>query len=180
MSGTILFVCTSEKKGVVKRATERAIAVAGHGIQGDAHAGGWHRQVSLLADEDIETVRRSGLKLAPGAFAENLVVEGIDLTALGIGSRLRVGSVELEITQIGKECHHPCAIQYLTGQCIMPRAGIFTRVLQGGELRSGLEVEVLEAVPPEGKGLADGEPARPAHLPLATSQLRTQSSGRSS
>ena len=141
--GTILHVCVSEGKGTVKDAVERAVLRAEHGLQGDAHAGPWHRQVSLLDAAEIETMRARGLDLKPGAFGENLVVKGLDLNALGIGTRLQVGPAELEITQIGKVCHNRCAVFYSTGDCIMPRAGVFARVIQGGEVTPGTPIEVI-------------------------------------
>lgn len=150
MSGGMLrFVCTSARKGTVKRAVPTVKVIADHGIEGDAHAGGWHRQVSLLAQSDIDAMRALGLELEPGAFGENLVVAGIDLDGMGIGSRLKIGEVELEITQIGKVCHNRCAIYHRTGDCIMPRAGVFARVLSGGELSPGAGVEVVHRVPRE-------------------------------
>ena len=144
-------VCISEKKGEPKRAISVGVFRADHGIESDAHAGPWHRQVSLLSAEDIETVRRNGLEdLAPGAFAENVIVSGLDLGAFGLGTRLRLGSdVVLSITQIGKACHSPCRIQELTGDCIMPRLGLFARVEAGGEVRAGDAAEVLALVPRE-------------------------------
>lgn len=145
----IKHVCTSKKKGTVKRAVPGARIVAGHGIEDDAHAGAWHRQISLLDEADIDRMRVKGLDLAPGAFGENLVTEGLDLDALGIGSRIAVGEAELEIAQIGKVCHTRCAIYHRTGDCIMPRAGIFARVLRGGEVRPGLPIEVRRRVPRE-------------------------------
>ncbi len=143
-------ICTSEKKGEPKRPREAAVFLADRGIEGDAHAGPWHRQVSLLAAEDIETVRRTLPDVGPGAFAENVVASGIDLAALGLGSRLRLGAeVLVSITQIGKVCHSLCAIGRLTGDCIMPRLGLFARVLEGGEVRVGDAAEVAALVPRE-------------------------------
>jgi len=144
-------LCISEKKGVQKRPAESVVFRADHGIEGDAHAGDWHRQVSLLSAADIETIRRKGLlDPAPGAFAENVVVSGLDLSTVGLGSRLRLGAeVTLSVTQIGKVCHAPCRIQELTGDCIMPRLGLFTRVERGGEVRIGDTVELLALVPRE-------------------------------
>ncbi|NOZ78690.1 MAG: MOSC domain-containing protein [Acidobacteria bacterium] len=145
----IKHVCASKKRGTVKRAVESARIIAGHGLEGDAHAGAWHRQVSLLAEADIDGMRAEGLDLAPGAFGENLVTEGLDLDSLGIGSRVVAGEVELEITQIGKVCHTRCAIYERTGDCIMPRAGIFARALTSGEVRPGTPLEVGRRVPRE-------------------------------
>ncbi len=141
-------ICTSPAKGEPKSPTPSAVFRAEVGIEGDGHAGPGHRQVSILAAEDIQTVARKLPAVQPGAFAENLVVSGVDLPALGLGSRLRVGeAVELSVTQIGKVCHDPCRIQRLTGDCIMPRAGVFCRVVAGGQARAGDPVEVLEAIP---------------------------------
>ncbi len=146
--GRVEAICISEKKGQRKRPVEAATFRSDYGIESDAHAGAWHRQVSLLAAEDIEAVRRSGLgDLAPGDFAENLVLAGVELGALGLGTRLRLGEeVVVSITQIGKVCHAPCRIYELTGDCIMPRRGLFARVQRGGRLRVGDAVEVLELV----------------------------------
>jgi molybdenum cofactor synthesis domain-containing protein len=121
---------------------------ADHGIEGHAHAGAWHRQESLLSRENIETVRRSGLpEIAPGNFAENVIVSGLDLASFGVGARLRLGrEVVLSITQIGKVCHSPCRIYELTGDCIMPRVGLFARVEVGGRVRVGDRVDVLDLV----------------------------------
>ena len=155
-------LCTSENKGERKRAVDRAAFRRGHGIEGDAHAGPWHRQVSLLAEEDIETVRQKGLDgIVPGAFAENVVTSGLDLASLGIGTRIRIGGdVVLAITQIGKVCHTPCRIYYLTGDCIMPKLGLFAEVQSGGEVAVGDPVEVIELVPREDT-LSQTEPASP-------------------
>ena len=120
--------------------------IASRGIEGDAHAGSWHRQVSLLAHRNVEEMRAKGLKLKPGAFGENLVVDGIDLDGLGVGSQLRVGPVLLELTQVGKVCHTRCAIYYSTGDCIMPRTGLFACVLEGGEVNAGDAVSVVRCI----------------------------------
>jgi MOSC domain-containing protein YiiM len=132
--GIIEAVCISEKKGMVKQAQEQVELKKDWGICGDAHAGRWHRQVSLLAGESIDQVKNIIPSLKDGAFAENLITRGINLDNLPIGSRLRVGeSAVLQITQIGKECHNSgCAIKKATGDCIMPREGIFAKVLEGG------------------------------------------------
>ena len=131
-------VCISEKKGIVKREQAEVTLKTQWGIENDAHAGDWHRQVSLLAGESIDNVKEILPTLKNGAFAENIITRGIDLTALRIGDRLRVGTeVVLEITQIGKECHNDgCAIKKATGDCIMPREGIFSRVISGGHVRA--------------------------------------------
>ena len=148
MTGGIEAVCISAKKGERKHVVPAAILRAHHGIEGDAHAGAWHRQVSLLAAGDVEAMRRKGLPdLKAGDFAENMVVSGLDLGALGLGSRLRVGrEAELVVTQIGKVCHARCAIYHQTGDCIMPRLGLFARVLAGGTVAPGDPVEVVAAV----------------------------------
>jgi molybdenum cofactor synthesis domain-containing protein len=122
------------------------VLVADHGLDGDAHAGPWHRQVSLLSLSDIDDMRDRGLELEPGDFGENLVVDGSELDRLGIGSRLSVADAELEITQIGKACHSRCAIYFQTGDCIMPRNGVFARVVRGGEVRPGGSIRVLRQV----------------------------------
>lgn len=144
----VLHVCVSAAKGTAKHAIAAARFVAGHGIEGDAHAGDGHRQVSLLAHDDIETMRAKGLVLQPGAFGENVVVDGISFDDLGVGSRLGIGeSVELELSQVGKVCHTRCAIYATAGDCIMPRTGLFARVLAGGPVTPGLPVRVLQRVP---------------------------------
>lgn len=143
MSGRVAAVCTSREKGESKADVGQAELVVGHGIQGDAHAGDWHRQVSLLAEERIDEMRGHGLTLEPGAFGENLVVEGVDLGTLQVGDRLRIGQgVELEVTQLGKECHTPCAIFHQVGYCIMPDVGVFARVVSGGQVATGDRVEL--------------------------------------
>jgi MOSC domain-containing protein YiiM len=131
---SILSINISERTGEQKTPVDRALLREGHGIVGDAHAGDWHRQVSLLADEDIQTMRGKGVDLPFGAFAENLTTRGIDLASLPVGARLRVGAALLEVTQIGKECHQGCAILQAVGDCVMPRRGVFARVLRGGEI----------------------------------------------
>ncbi len=132
-------VCTSAKKGMVKREQPKVTLKTQWGLEEDAHAGDWHRQVSLLAGESIDNVKLVLPSLKNGAFAENIITRGLDLTRLKIGDRLRIGAeVILEITQIGKECHNAgCAIKKATGDCIMPREGLFARVIQGGEAKAG-------------------------------------------
>lgn len=124
----------SVAKGTQKKPVDKATLVADHGISGDAHAGAWHRQISLLAEEDIDTMRGKGIELAWGDFAENITTRGVDLAALPVGARLTIGGAELEVTQIGKECHHGCEIFQIVGDCVMPRRGIFAKVLVGGEI----------------------------------------------
>ena len=146
-TGVIVAICISERKGERKKPVESAVFRAGHGIEGDAHAGPWHRQVSLLSAAAIETVRRSLPGIAPGDFAENVVISGLDFREIGLGTRLRLGaSAVLRVTQIGKVCHSACEIQRATGDCIMPRLGLFARVESGGAARSGDPAEVLDAI----------------------------------
>jgi molybdopterin adenylyltransferase len=140
MIGKLVAISISDKKGTKKTNVPSAKLVAGHGIEGDAHAGPWHRQVSLLARESIDKMIAAGLDVGPGAFAENLTTGGINLLELRIGDRLRIGEAELEITQIGKECHDRCAIYNEAGDCVMPREGIFARVLKGSEIAVGSHV----------------------------------------
>ncbi len=141
--GTIRAVCTSETKGIQKRERERVELRPDWGIGDDAHAGAWHRQVSLLAYEKVADFKARGADVDNGAFGENLVVEGIDLRNLPLGTRLRSGEVELELTQIGKECHAHCAIYHQMGDCIMPREGVFCRVITGGTLAPGDPLDVI-------------------------------------
>ena len=138
-------VCLSHKKGIVKKEQDRVVLRDNWGLEGDAHAGEWHRQVSLLAGESIDGVKEVLPGLKNGAFAENIVTRGIDLNTLRIGDRLLIGeSVILEITQIGKECHNSgCAIKKATGDCIMPREGIFARVITGGTLTKEQQIKIL-------------------------------------
>lgn len=149
--GKIDAICISARKGERKRPVPQAILVENSGIAGDAHAGPWHRQVSLLAAGDVEGMRQKGLPdLKAGDFAENMVVSGIHLGALGLGSRLRVGKdAELVVTQLGKVCHSRCAIYHQTGDCIMPQLGVFARVIAGGTVVASDPLEVLEAIPRE-------------------------------
>ncbi len=142
--GKVIAVCTSPAKGTEKHNVGTAELVEDWGIRGDAHAGKWHRQVSLLSYDKVEDFRARGAQVADGAFGENLLVQGIDFRALPVGTRLRCGPVELEITQIGKECHHGCAIFQRMGECIMPREGVFARVLAGGTISVGNELTVEE------------------------------------
>lgn len=140
----VIAVCTSEKKGTRKKDIEKGVLKEQYGMIGDAHAdSGWHRQVSLLAAESIEKMRKMGLDVGPGDFAENITCEGIELPSLPIGTRLYIGDdVLLEISQIGKECHTGCAIFKQTGKCIMPKEGVFARVIRGGVVKTGDSIEV--------------------------------------
>ena len=140
--GKLLAICTSPRRGTVKTPVESAVLTPEWGIETDAHGGSWHRQVSLLSAEKIEQFRKK-LWVEYGAFGENLVVEGFDLRTLPVPSRLAVGGAVLELTQIGKECHNDCAIRQKTGDCIMPREGVFARVVQGGIIRVGDPVTLL-------------------------------------
>jgi MOSC domain-containing protein YiiM len=145
MSATVIAVCISKEKGERKTPVASVALRENHGIVGDAHAGEWHRQVSLLATESIEKMRRMGLDVDSGDFAENITTEGIDLPALPVGTRLAVGETLLEVTQIGKECHTRCAIFYQAGDCVMPKEGIFARVLREGVVRPGDAISLVPA-----------------------------------
>src|SRR6185369_9142484 len=136
----VVAVCISEKKGERKKPVEAVTLRENHGIVGDGHAGDWHRQVSLLAQESIDKMRAMGLSVSAGDFAENITTIGIDLVSLPVGTRLSLGSTLLEVTQIGKECHTRCAIFYQAGDCVMPKEGIFARVLKGGVVAAGTEI----------------------------------------
>ena len=143
--GKIVAVCTSERKGMRKKNIGRGILKVGFGLEGDAHGGDWHRMVSLLAMESINKMRDKGLDVGPGDFAENLTTEGVDLVSLPIGTKLRIGETGIgEVTQIGKECHSKCAIFYQAGDCVMPKEGIFIRLLEGGPVRVGDRIEVMD------------------------------------
>jgi len=139
----VLAVCISENKGERKKPVEAVELRENHGIVGDGHASDWHRQVSLLAQESIDKMRAMGLDVNAGDFAENITTSGIDLVSLPIGTRLQVGKTLLEVTQIGKECHTRCAIYYQAGDCVMPKEGIFAKVISGGTIRPGDEIQVV-------------------------------------
>ena len=141
----VLAVCISEVRGISKHPVETIHLVPDHGIEGDAHAGHWHRQVSLLAQESVDTMQKkiNGFTLKPGDFAENILTRGIDLKHLPIGTRLRVGTADMEVTQIGKECHADCAIRQQVGDCVMPREGIFAKVVVEGDVTPGDEILIL-------------------------------------
>lgn len=145
MTGRIVAISVSEEKGTQKQNVPEALILKDYGIEGDAHAGNWHRQVSLLAWESIEKMRARGLEVGPGDFAENITTEGLNLLDLPLGTRLLLGKeeqIEVEVTQIGKVCHGRCAVYYLAGDCVMPREGIFVRVLKGGRLTVGEPIRV--------------------------------------
>lgn len=141
----VLAICISKHKGTLKNEVSEANFIEKFGIEGDAHAGKWHRQVSLLAFEKIDDFRNKGGNVDFGAFGENLVVDGIELHKLPVGQQLQVGEVLLEVTQIGKECHDKCAIYYQVGECIMPKNGIFTRVLKGGKVKVGDQCTLIDS-----------------------------------
>lgn len=141
--GAVKAVCTSSIKGVQKKPTSSVTLVEGWGIEGDAHAGAWHRQVSLLSAESVEAFKARGAVVDHGTFGENIVVEGFDLKSLPLGTRFTCNDVLLELTQIGKECHAHCAIYHQVGDCIMPREGVFTRVLHAGTIAVGDKMEIV-------------------------------------
>ena len=140
---SVIAVCISEAKGTPKHEVPEICLKEGHGIDGDAHAGNWHRQISLLGTESVEKMKSLLPDLPAGAFAENILTEGLVLYELPIGTRLQVGDALLEVTQIGKECHAGCAIRRQTGDCVMPREGVFAIVLQGGVIRSGDKISII-------------------------------------
>ena len=140
----IIAVCISEHKGEMKHPVDDIELKIDHGIVGDAHAGNWHRQVSLLANESVDKMRyRAPIDLKPGDFAENILTSGIILHELEVGTKLRVGETELEVTQIGKECHNDCAIKKQVGICVMPLEGIFAKVLKEGKVKAGDDILVI-------------------------------------
>jgi MOSC domain-containing protein YiiM len=139
----IVSIATSRKKGTQKVTVDEALLIKEHGLEGDAHAGTWHRQVSFLASEEIDKAREKGLEVTFGDFAENIATTGVDWKRIPVGSRIRLGQNALvEITQIGKECHNRCAIYYKAGDCIMPREGVFGRVLEEGKIRCGDPIRI--------------------------------------
>ena len=146
IKGRIKAISISKDRGTKKYNVPTAQLKAGFGIEGDAHAGDWHRQVSLLGEESIEKMRAKGAVLTEGDFAENITTEGIDLQSLTIGSKLRLGpEAEVEITQFGKQCHSGCAIFQQVGDCIMPREGVFAKVIRPGKIKTGDTIEVLKS-----------------------------------
>lgn len=141
-TASIISVNISSTKGVCKTPLDQGRLEPDVGLVGDAHSGPWHRQLSLLAEESIETMRAKGLEVKPGDFAENITTQGLILHTLPVGTRMSLGTVEVEVTQIGKECHAGCAIREKTGDCVMPREGIFVRVLNEGTVRPGDKVKL--------------------------------------
>ena len=139
-------VCTSEKKGVQKTPTARIEMRPDWGIEGDAHAGNWHRQVSMIAQESVDRLQQllTKIRLRPGDFGENIVTRGIVLFELPIGTKMRIGTALAEVTQIGKECHQGCAIREAAGDCVMPREGIFVKILEPGTAQKGDVIQILE------------------------------------
>ena len=150
--GKIRAVCISREKGTAKSSVGRALAVEDFGLENDAHAGKWHRQVSLLPYEEIEKFKAEGAPVTDGSFGENLITEGLKLCELPPGTRLRAGGALLEVTQIGKECHSRCAIGRAMGHCIMPEEGIFARVLAGGVIEAGDAIEIVGDTSPAKEG----------------------------
>ncbi|MDP3259219.1 MAG: MOSC domain-containing protein [Thermodesulfovibrionales bacterium] len=143
MTGKVVAINTSDKKGMRKKTIKEAVIKTNYGIEGDAHASSeWHRQVSLLALESIKKMQALGLDVKPGDFAENITTEGINLPELPIGTKMKIGEVELEVSQIGKECHTRCAIYYQAGDCVMPKEGIFVKVIKGGKIKEGDKIRV--------------------------------------
>ncbi len=147
MNARIISINISGKKGVRKKAVESAVLKENYGIENDAHASGeWHRQISLLAVESIKKMQEKGLEVGPGDFAENITTKGIDLVSLPVGTKIAIGEdIEMEVSQIGKVCHNRCAIYYQAGDCVMPKEGIFTVVLQGGTVKKGDEIRVIDS-----------------------------------
>jgi MOSC domain-containing protein YiiM len=145
LKGRIVSLNISAKKGIRKKPIKEVLLKTNYGIEGDAHASStWHRQVSLLSLESIRKMQDKGLNVNPGDFAENITTEGIDLPTLPVGTKMTIGNnIEVEVSQIGKECHTRCAIYYLAGDCVMPKEGIFVTVLKGGKVREGDEIVVI-------------------------------------
>jgi len=143
MDGKVVSINISDKKGVRKKPVTEAEIVTDFGIEGDAHASqNWHRQISLLAVESIKKMQALGLKVNPGVFAENITTEGIDLLGLPVGTKMSIGNVAVEVSQIGKECHTRCSIYYQAGDCVMPKEGIFVKVLKGGKIKQGDAIKI--------------------------------------
>lgn len=142
----VVSIAVSKKKGTTKTVVDHAVIIKNHGLEGDAHAGEWHRQVSFLAMESIDKARAQGLDVSFGDFAENIATTGVDWKNLAVGTRVKLGkSVIVEVSQIGKVCHNKCAIYYKAGDCIMPKEGVFAKVISGGRLTCGDAVEIVQA-----------------------------------
>ena len=140
----VIAINISEEKGVIKNPIEKGFFKINHGLEGDAHAGDWHRQVSLLGIESIKKMKAIGIEsIATGQFAENITTEGLTLYEIPVGTKLKIGEVLFEVTQIGKECHKGCKIKDLVGECVMPKEGIFAKVLEEGYIKSGDNIEVV-------------------------------------
>jgi len=150
--GAVVSVNVAAEKGMRKAPQPQIRLIVDHGVEGDGHAGPWHRQVSLLARESIDSMRAKGLDVGPGDFAENVTTEGLLVAELPLGTRLRLGGCLVEVTQIGKVCHDRCAIYRAAGDCVMPREGVFARVIEGGSLRAGDDVAIVSI----GQGIATG------------------------
>ena len=144
--GEIIAICISEKRGTQKKRIDKANFIEDFGIENDAHAGKWHRQVSLLSYDKIEDFKAKGAEVNDGAFGENIIVKGFDLKKLPIGTILTCGDIVLEITQIGKECHAHCEIYKKMGECIMPTNGVFTKVIKGGKMEIGDEIKITSTI----------------------------------
>lgn len=142
--GEVVALCISEKRGTQKVNVKEGKFVENFGIENDAHAGNWHRQVSLISYEQIEDFKARGGQVHPGAFGENLIVKGFDFKNMPVGTIFKCNDVELEMTQIGKQCHHHCQIYEQVGDCIMPREGVFAKVIKGGTIKVGDEMEVIK------------------------------------
>lgn len=140
----VVSVNISEKRGTIKHEVDSIKLVVDYGIEGDAHAGNWHRQISLLAEESIDTMRGHGIELVNGIFAENINTIGVDLKNLPIGQKMQVGECILKVTQIGKECHNDCDVKKITGKCVMPTEGIFAIVEKGGVVKKGDKITLME------------------------------------
>ena len=140
---TVISINISESTGVRKKPVEGCTFLLDRGVEGDAHAGDWHRQVSLLAQESIDKMRQMGLDVKAGDFAENITTVGIDLPSLPVGAQLKIGRARVEVTQIGKECHTRCAIYHQAGDCVMPKEGIFVKVLEGETIQAGDPIEIM-------------------------------------
>lgn len=146
MEGTLLHICISDHRRQPKRTVQNGFLKRNHGIEGDCHAGPWHRQISILCMKDIDNFRDQGAEIRPGDFGENLIIKGIDPSTLGLGSRLSIGEAEIELTQIGKVCHNRCTIYDQVGDCIMPRVGLFGKVTKSGQLQPGAPVRVVQHI----------------------------------